>query len=370
MKKPILTYIALGSNLGDKFAHLQSALQSIHDSIGKVSAVGRVYASEALGFDGPGFLNTVCVVQTRLQPTALLDALQAIEQEAGREQDRSTGYTSRTLDLDIITYGDQVINSERLIVPHPQWEQRRFVVMPLRDLIPVDQAASVNPHTADPDPTQQCMPILDRLQLPSWNVHMQKLGFVCIEGNIGAGKTSLSHLIAEEFGGKLLLERFTENPFLPLFYKDKSRYALATEMSFLTDRYQQLSDDLAQPDLFASFLVADYYIIKSLIFSRVTLTEQEYALYYKIFKVMYKEVRKPAAYVYLEQSTDRLLQNIAFRGREYEQDIDANYLTRIHSGYMQFLKEHPDMNPILIDARSLDFVHNRKDFKTVVERIR
>ena len=140
-------------------------------------------------------------------------------------------------------------------------------------------------------------------------------------------------------------------------------------MSFLADRYQQLSDDLAQFDLFKNFIVSDYYIFKSLIFAQVTLAPEEYNLYRRMFDLMYKEITKPDLYVYLYQNTDRLLENIKKRGRDYEQDITANYLDKIHQGYSNFIKSEPNLESLIIDVSELDFVNNPQDYTQIIQTI-
>jgi deoxyadenosine/deoxycytidine kinase len=140
-------------------------------------------------------------------------------------------------------------------------------------------------------------------------------------------------------------------------------------MSFLADRYQQLSEQVAQQDLFADFTIADYYVIKSLIFSKVTLQEVEYQLYQRLFHLMYKELVKPELYVYLYQNEERLLANIKKRGREYEQDIKASYLSKIQQGYMDFIKTQTDLNVMIIDVTNLDFVNNQKDYVNILQQI-
>ena len=198
----------------------------------------------------------------------------------------------------------------------------------------------------------------------------EKCNYIAIEGNIGAGKTSLSKMMSDEFNAKVVLERFADNPFLPKFYEDKERYAFPLEMSFLADRYQQLSDDLAQLDLFKNFVVSDYYIFKSLIFAQITLQKEEYKLYRKIFDLMYKEITKPDLYVYLYQNTKRLLENIKKRGRAYEQNIEAEYLQKIHDGYKNFINTQQDLNILIIDVSDLDFVDNKEDYNTIISKIR
>jgi deoxyadenosine/deoxycytidine kinase len=166
-----------------------------------------------------------------------------------------------------------------------------------------------------------------------------------------------------------VLERFADNPFLPKFYEDQSRYAFPLEMSFLADRYQQFTDDTSQYDLFKNFMVSDYDIYKSLIFAQVTLQKEEFDLYKKLFSLMYKEVKKPKIYVYLYQTTERLLQNIKKRGRDYEQNISKTYLESINQGYFDFIKSYPEQNNLVIELGDLDFVENKKDYDFIIDKI-
>ena len=182
-------------------------------------------------------------------------------------------------------------------------------------------------------------------------------------------KTTLTTKIAEDFNAKTVLERFADNPFLPKFYEDQNRFAFPLEMSFLADRYQQISDDLAQFDLFKDFIIADYHIFKSLIFAKVTLTDDEYRLYRKLFEIIYKEMPKPDLYIYLYQNTDRLLDNIKNRGRSYEQEIPAEYLDKINKGYLDYIKSQTELNVLIIDVSDKDFVRKQEDYVFVLEAI-
>ena len=150
--------------------------------------------------------------------------------------------------------------------------------------------------------------------------------------------------------------------------KEPTRFAFPLEMSFLADRYKQLTDDLSQYDLFKEFVVADYYIFKSLIFAKVTLQEDEYKLYKTLFDIMYKEIPKPELYVYLYQDTERLLQNIKKRGRSYEKEIDAIYLNKINNGYLEYIKTQ-DIKVLVIDISELDFVKYQKDYVAILQKI-
>ena len=200
-------------------------------------------------------------------------------------------------------------------------------------------------------------------------IDLSRFNYIAIEGNIGAGKTTLATKIAEDFNAKTVLERFADNPFLPKFYKDQNRYAFPLEMSFLADRYQQISDDLAQFDLFKDFIIADYHIFKSLIFAKVTLQEDEYRLYKTLFDIIYKEMPRPDLYIYLYQNTDKLLQNIKKRGRSYEQEIPSDYLERINEGYLDYIKTQQDLNVLIIDVSEKDFVKNQEDYTFILDEM-
>ena len=140
-------------------------------------------------------------------------------------------------------------------------------------------------------------------------------------------------------------------------------------MSFLADRYQQISDDLSQLDLFRDFMVSDYDVNKSLIFSKVTLPEDEFRLYRKLFYQVYRDIAKPDLYVYLYQNTERLKANIKKRGRKYESDIKDEYLEQLNSGYLEFLKSQTELNVKIIDISDRDFIKNRKDYLWILDQI-
>ncbi len=189
--------------------------------------------------------------------------------------------------------------------------------------------------------------------------------YIVIEGNIGAGKTSLARKIAEESNAKLILEQFADNPFLPKFYKDPDRYSFQLELSFLADRYKQLKEELSNPDLFHSFIIADYYFMKSLIFAGTTLKEDEYNLYRQLFMIIYDSLPKPDLFVYLHVNTEKLLSNIEKRGRSYEQNIKSEYLENLQKGYFEFFRQNPKIRYLLLDVNQLDFVANKNDYQKI-----
>ncbi len=199
--------------------------------------------------------------------------------------------------------------------------------------------------------------------------HRTSYNFICIEGNIGAGKTSLASKIAEQFNAKLILEQFEDNPFLPKFYNDQDKYAFPLELSFLASRYQQLIDQLAPQDLFKTFTISDYLIDKSLIFAKNTLHEDEYNLYAKLFNIMMGALPRPDLLVYLYVNVERLQGNIRKRGRSYEQQIEDNYLERIQAGYLEHLRLLQNQRILIIDTNNLDFINNEGDYKLVLDCI-
>ncbi|SHG82117.1 2-amino-4-hydroxy-6-hydroxymethyldihydropteridine diphosphokinase [Flagellimonas flava] len=365
-------YLSLGSNMGNRALVLQKAVLSIHRKAGRVVKVSSIYKSPAMGFEGEDFLNACIAIDTQNPPEQLLGILLQIEKDFGRERSSTKGYSSRTLDLDIIFYTNEIIRNETLSIPHPSMHERNFVLKPLADIAPQFYHPILQKDIRNL--LQQCK---DRNNLEKTNHKLFRnreelfgqLQFIAIEGNIGAGKTTMTKMIAKDFNAKLVLERFADNPFLPKFYNDQARYAFPLEMSFLADRYQQFTDDTSQFDLFKSFMVSDYDIFKSLIFAKITLQEEEFNLYRKVFNFMYKEVKKPEIYLYLYQNTERLLENIKKRGRDYEQNISPSYLEKINQGYMDFIKGHPNQNSLILDMSNQDFVHNPADYESVLEAL-
>ena len=359
-------YIALGSNKGDRLKYLQDAVDLIFAEIGTINSIAKVYNSAALGFEGDDFLNTCVSISTRLDAASVLNTLQTIEAKLGRESSKANVYESRTIDLDILYFNTEIFNEETLVIPHPELHNRQFVLQPLKDIGLKFEHPQLKKTTeellTECKDNNEVETIKIWLKNPSKRFNFSNYNYIAIEGNIGAGKTSLAHQISSDFNAKLILERFADNPFLPKFYEEPQRYAFTLEMSFLADRYQQISDDLSQLDLFKDFIVSDYDIYKSLIFSKITLPEDEFKLYRKLFYLMYKDIAKPELYVYLYQNTERLQENIKKRGRDYEQNIDDEYLEKINSGYLDFLKNQSELNVKIIDISDKDFVNRRADY--------
>jgi len=196
-----------------------------------------------------------------------------------------------------------------------------------------------------------------------------RYNFIAIEGNIGAGKTSLATRIAQDFNAKLILEQFEDNAFLPKFYNDPVKYAFPLELAFLAERYNQLKTQLTSQDLFKCFTISDYLINKSLIFSRKTLQDDEFTLYAKLFSIISASLPRPELLVYLYVDIERLTQNIISRGREYEQNINPEYLERIQASYFDYIRQQQDLRILILDTNKIDFVNNHEHYKIVVDVI-
>ncbi|NQT77541.1 MAG: deoxynucleoside kinase [Bacteroidetes bacterium] len=196
-----------------------------------------------------------------------------------------------------------------------------------------------------------------------------RYNYIAIEGNIGAGKTSLANIIAGQNNGKLILEQFEDNSFLPKFYKEPEKYAFPLEMSFLAERYQQLKDQLTKQDLFKTFTISDYLFNKSLIFAKNNLQTDEFALFSRMFTIINEFLPKPDLLVYLYMDIPHLQRNIKLRGRSYEQTIEDSYLENIQTGYLDHFRKMTAVRVLVIDTNNIDFVNNKADYDSIMDLI-
>lgn len=372
MKSQHQVVLSIGTNQGNRLENIENCLQLIHQKIGIIIKVSKLYETPSWGFDSDSFYNCALVLNTFSSPQNILTEILKIERQLGRVREDSLGYQSRIIDIDLITFDSAIIDSKELQVPHPLMQNRKFVLLPMLDLNldwkhPVFHKKIVELLEISSD--KSVCTIVQDLKNPLDKFSIEQFNYIAFEGNIGAGKTTLATKIAEDFNAKTVLERFAENPFLPKFYEDQNRYAFPLEMSFLADRYKQLSNDLAQFDLFKDFIVSDYHIFKSLIFAKITLAEDEYRLYRNLFDIVYREMPKPDLYVYLHQNTEQLLDNIKKRGRDYEQNIPASYLDKINNGYLDYIKSQTELRVLFIDVSNRDFVKNHEDYLYVLDEI-
>src|SRR5207253_1881130 len=189
-----------------------------------------------------------------------------------------------------------------------------------------------------------------------------KYSFITIEGNIGAGKTTLAHLLSKHFNARLILEEFADNPFLPKFYENPDQYAFPLELFFMAERYKQLKDMIHTKELFQTVTISDYLFTKCLLFAKVNLPTEEFRLYQKLFDIIHQQLLHPDVLIYLHAPVNKLQQNIKKRNRGYEQSIPDSYLFNIQETYTSYIKQH-NLKTIFIDASNADFINNEKHVK-------
>ena len=195
-----------------------------------------------------------------------------------------------------------------------------------------------------------------------------KYNFITIEGNIGAGKTTLAHLLSKHFNARLILEEFAENPFLPKFYENRQQYAFPLELFFMAERYKQLKELLQTKDLFQNVTISDYLFTKCLLFAKVNLSEQEFLLYQKLFDIINPQLIQPDLLIYLHAPVSKLKENIKKRNRFYEQSIEPDYLFSLQETYTQYIKQHK-IKTLFIDVTNADFLGNEKHLKAVLDEL-
>ncbi len=192
--------------------------------------------------------------------------------------------------------------------------------------------------------------------------------FITIEGNIGAGKTTLAHLLAKHYDARLIVEEFADNPFLAKFYENPKQYAFPVELFFMAERYKQLKDLIQTRDMFQRVTITDYLFTKCLLFAKVTLPEEEFRLYQKLFDIIHQQLTQPDLLIYLHAPVSRLQQNIRKRNRSYEQTIPDSYLENIQETYFQYIKQH-NIKTLIIDAENADFLGNPAHLDVIIDAL-
>jgi deoxyguanosine kinase len=192
--------------------------------------------------------------------------------------------------------------------------------------------------------------------------------FIAVEGNIGAGKTTLSQLLSQHYNAKLMLEEFAENPFLTKFYENPKQYAFPLELFFLAERFKQQQDLIKTADLFQSVTISDYLFTKCLLFAKVNLPEEEYKLYHKMYDVFSQQLTQPDVLIYLHAPVNKLQSNIKKRNRKFEQSIPDEYLFKLQETYTSYIKQH-NIKTIFVDASNADFLYNEAHFKLITDAL-
>jgi deoxyadenosine/deoxycytidine kinase len=195
-----------------------------------------------------------------------------------------------------------------------------------------------------------------------------KYNFITIEGNIGAGKTTLAHLLSKHFNARLILEEFAENPFLPKFYENRQQYAFPLELFFMAERYKQLKELLQTKDLFQTVTISDYLFTKCLLFAKVNLPEQEFLLYQKLFDIINPQLIQPDLLIYLHAPVSKLKENIKKRNRPYEQTIEPDYLFSLQETYTQYIRQH-QIKTLFVDVTNADFLENEKHLQALLDAL-
>lgn len=195
------------------------------------------------------------------------------------------------------------------------------------------------------------------------------ISYLCIEGVIGVGKTTLCKLLADEFNGRMILEAADENPFLADFYKNRQSMAFQTQLWFLLSRYRQLSETFAQQDLFHHVTFSDYIFAKDTLFASINLDENELALYNSVLSIIDKNVPKPDFIIYLQASTDVLIKRIEKRGRAYEHSMDRGYIETLNEVYNQYFFHYQECPILIVNADEIDYINNRNDFDEIVNQL-
>jgi deoxyadenosine/deoxycytidine kinase len=190
--------------------------------------------------------------------------------------------------------------------------------------------------------------------------------FITIEGNIGAGKTTLANLLSEKLNARLILEEFAENPFLPKFYQNPEQHAFPLELFFLAERYKQLKDLLATRDIFHKLTISDYLFTKCLLFAKVNLQSEEFRLFQKLFDIINPQIIQPDLLIYLHSPVSKLQQNIKKRNRSFEQGISDDYLFSIQENYTQYIKQH-NIKTVFVDVTRADFINNESHLKAILD---
>ena len=204
-----------------------------------------------------------------------------------------------------------------------------------------------------------------RLIIKLMSIHIP-YKYICVEGNIGVGKTSFTKMIKKDFDCELILEEFQDNPFLPFFYEDMERYAFSVELFFMTERYKQLQGQLLNQGLFQQFIIADYAMVKSLLFAKNNLIEEEFRLFQKLWNVLSSSFPKPDILVYFHRDVNILMDFIKIRGRDYEKLIKSEYLLEIQNTYFEYFRNILSFPVLIIDLNTINFVENANHYQTLV----
>ena len=363
-------YISLGANEGKRLENIQEAVTRIQNKIGNLITLSSLYQTPSLGFDGPDFLNACIEIDTSLNPLDVLDNLLDIERAMGREPSTEIGYQSRPIDLDLLFYEEQIINSPALILPHPRIAQRNFILYPLSEINPEFMHPLLKKTIIDLLSISPDKSVPKKSPLSDWSPACFESGEILIfEGNIGVGKTSLAQKISRHYQVPLLEENFEENPFLKKFYDDPVTYALELENHFMEDRFKQFQT-FFNDNASSSGCVADHSLFRSLIFAKINLSPSDFDTFKKHYLLRSKTFSFPKKVIFLKHTINQLKKNIMSRGRPYEKKISVEYLKKIERGYQLFFNHDSEFDFCTVDLSDLDFVKVETAYQVILLRIK
>tara|TARA_B100001173_G_scaffold310596_1_gene325558 strand:+ start:279 stop:1355 length:1077 start_codon:yes stop_codon:yes gene_type:complete len=356
--------------VGDRLKEIREAIVRIQKNIGILTDLSSLYENQAWGFEGPDFLNACIGVQTDFTPHELLKKLLKIEHQMGRIRSLKIGYKSRNIDLDLLFFEDQVINNEGLVLPHPRLELRKFILSPMCEIAP----DFLHPRLGKSlfNLSRLCMDKLQvrKIPLKEWSKDLLiKEQILVFEGNIGVGKTSLAQKIASDYQLPILLENYSQNPYLEKFYDQPERFAFPLENYFLEDRFRQFNQFL-KAAAGEKKAVADHSLLKSLVFAKINLSSIHFEAFIKDFERLSAELVFKQKVIFLYKPIEKLIEQIKNRGRNYEQKITQDYLEKIEMGYKNLQKEGFSSSQQSIDLSDLDFVHDEMAYQIILQRIK
>ena len=343
MSESETAYIGLGSNLGDRKKNIDNALKMLTQTEGieLVRTSETIETKPLAGSDQTSYINTVAELKTSMSAQDFHKKMLAVETALGRT--RNIKWSSRTIDLDLLLFGDEIINETNLIVPHPQMHLRTFVLKGLCQL---------NPALVHPVMKVDVSTLFDRLNntnfIPDSNVPQ----LVSIAGLIGSGKTTLANKLAQVLDCPLILEPYDQNPYLPQVYAGKKELALDSQLFFLTHRFDQINTGVLKA---AKLYISDYIFDKELIYAKILLNSDQMVLYRHIHDLYSPKISSPVLVIYLTDSSQNCLERIHQRNRPYEQKIEISFLDSILYGHEQLFAGWKKSPVIRIGTTDLDY---------------
>jgi 2-amino-4-hydroxy-6-hydroxymethyldihydropteridine diphosphokinase len=340
-------YIGLGSNLGDRAGQINKALEALKAVDGiRLIAVSRLYETLPLaGSEQGNYINAVAKVETSLTAEDFFAKLGEIEDSLGRVKGQN--WSSRTIDLDLLIFGRQIIDTARLTVPHKQMHLRSFVLSGLCEL----NAGLIHPVLNEP-----VNELTARLNGGDFFLNGGRVQLISIAGLIGAGKTTLAQALAKQLSCEVLLEPYDKNPFLPQVYAGKKELALDCQLFFLNERTRQLDPKRLET---GRVVISDYIFDKELIYARRLLDVQQLASYEKSYASFSGKVTLPVLVIYLQLGPEQCLERIHKRNRPYEQRIDMEFLRDLHYDYRELFAEWKASPVIRLDIADFDYADSK-----------